>query len=586
MVHDYPELRSKIFDFLQNDLFKPDYHMEFYQFRELTMQRVKALASQKFFSIRDYLQNPRRFIAVMESYAFCDYSMAIKSGVHFTLFGGTVAKLGTKKHHDKYFQGIDDLSMPGCFGMTELGHGSNVMGIETTAVFDPRTREFVINTPSNEASKYWIGGAGQHCRHCAVFAQLTINGKWEGPHVFIVRIRSDDGATMPNVRLKDLGAKLGLNGVDNGQIWFDNVRVPYDAMLDAYASVDSEGCYRSKISSVAQRFGTMVGGLTTGRICIASAAVDACKQALIIAISYSVARPQFGERVIMEYVTQQRRLLPYLASTVALHLALGQLKEVNDRAAEGDAAAAKQVHVLSSGLKAAATWTRVVVTQHARECCGGMGFLSANKLGALKTDMDVDVTFEGDNTVLMQQVAKALLDAAATARSPPPAPPMMVLGGDTSAAQLLQLLSYREAELTHRLAAAMAAAGSTAAAAAVFDARLDEVVALGWAAMERHCMATMIGKTDAAPSPRLRGILCLLTRLYGLSSVEASLAFYLDAGALQRGASAQLRQQLDGVFKVLTANNSLLALQICRGFGVPDHLITAPIAHNWRVVGA
>ena len=58
--------------------------------------------------------------------------------------------------------------------------------------------------------------------------------------------------------------QAGLNGVDNGQLWFDHVRVPRDALLDRYASVAEDGTYSSPIPSVAQRFGTMVGGLTTG----------------------------------------------------------------------------------------------------------------------------------------------------------------------------------------------------------------------------------------------------------------------------------------------------------------------------------
>ena len=60
--------------------------------------------------------------------------------------------------------------------------------------------------------------------------------------------------------------QAGLNGVDNGQLWFDHVRVPRDALLDRYASVAEDGTYSSPIPSVAQRFGTMVGGLTTGAL--------------------------------------------------------------------------------------------------------------------------------------------------------------------------------------------------------------------------------------------------------------------------------------------------------------------------------
>lgn len=99
---------------------------------------------------------------------------------------------------------------------------------------------------------------------CTVFAQLTVDGKWQGPHVFVVRIRDNNSQLTPGVKILDNGPKMGLNGVDNGQIWFDHVKVPRDALLDKYASVSAEGVYSSSIKSVAQRFGVTVGGLTTG----------------------------------------------------------------------------------------------------------------------------------------------------------------------------------------------------------------------------------------------------------------------------------------------------------------------------------
>ena len=99
---------------------------------------------------------------------------------------------------------------------------------------------------------------------CTVFAQLTVDGKWQGPHVFVVRLRDNNSQLTPGVKILDNGPKMGLNGVDNGQIWFDHVKVPRDALLDRYASVSAEGVYTSSIKSVGQRFGMTVGGLTTG----------------------------------------------------------------------------------------------------------------------------------------------------------------------------------------------------------------------------------------------------------------------------------------------------------------------------------
>ena len=70
------------------------------------------------------------------------------------------------------------------------------------------------------------------------------------------------------VRIEDCGAKLGLNGVDNGRIWFDHVRVPRENLLDRYAQVHEDGTYFSPIENPTKRFFTMIGTLIQGRISV------------------------------------------------------------------------------------------------------------------------------------------------------------------------------------------------------------------------------------------------------------------------------------------------------------------------------
>ncbi|KAF5840852.1 acyl-CoA dehydrogenase/oxidase [Dunaliella salina] len=244
LSHGNEELRREIQEFLRDPLYRYNGYLSLPEFRELTLQRLKKYVAQGFFRARDYMDDPLKFMTALESLTICDYSMTIKAGVHFTLCGGTLCKLGTAKHHDSLLPLLDTLDLTGSFAMTELGHGSNVMGIETTATYDASTQEFVINTPSNEASKVWIGGAGQHGKLTVVFAQLRTNGNWEGVHAFAVRIRDDQLNAVQGVRIKDMGPKQGLNGVDNGQIWFSNLRVPRDALLDKFGTVEPDGTYR------------------------------------------------------------------------------------------------------------------------------------------------------------------------------------------------------------------------------------------------------------------------------------------------------------------------------------------------------
>lgn len=577
LVRDNLDLRQRIIEFLKDPIYRPNYELSLEGFRDLTNQRVFKFFGARLFNIADYTNDPLRFQAALETLLLCDYSLAIKSGVHATLCGGTICKLGTEKHHRYYLPKMDTLELPGCFAMTELGHGSNVLGIETTATYDPATQEFVINTPNNAASKFWIGGAAHTAKITACFANLIVNGRNEGIHVFVVPMRDASSKHLPGVRTADLGAKQGLNGVDNGQIWFDHVRVPRDALLDRFAQVDAAGNYHSAIPNPAQRFGTMIGGLTTGRMLVGQGAVDAMKIGLTIAIRYSADRPQFGDTPIIDYITQQRRLFPALATAYALHLSMVQLKQL---AATGGPAAAKAVHVTSSGVKAAATWHRVRVLQDCRETMGGMGFLSANRVGPMSNDMNVDVTFEGDNTVMMQQVAKPLLEAAAVRRAGPPALPS-VKPEALCLRCLGKLLAFREALLTQQLLSDVASAGGGARG---FDASLDTAVALGWAAVDRQTFDTFASEAEKAPV-ELRASLELLARLYGLSRVEAGLTCYLASGALPASGPAAVRRQINELCRALGADRGRLALTLCDGFGIPDHLLAgeANVAqHDWR----
>src|SRR5690606_8061934 len=283
--------------------------------------------------------------------------------------------------------------------------------LETTATFDVETQEFVIQTPHPGAHKEWIGNAALHGRMATVFAQLVTRGENHGVHAFLVPIRDENGRTMRGVTIGDSGIKEGLNGIDNGRIWFDDVRIPRNHLLNRFGDVDEDGNYSSPIASDARRFFTMIGTLVGGRITIGLSGLSAVKSALTVAIRYGNRRRQFGPdggntTPLLDYRTHQRRLLPSLATCIVLDLALSRLV---DRFVDSAGESNRALEGLAAGLKAYTTWFAQDAITQARECCGGQGYLVQNRIAALRQDIDVWTTFEGDNTVLYQLLAKALL---------------------------------------------------------------------------------------------------------------------------------------------------------------------------------
>jgi acyl-CoA oxidase len=383
--------------------------------RELASEGDPAMGFPEAYGGQDAVA---RSIAAFETLAFGDLSLLVKCGVQFGLFGGAVLHLGTERHHERYLRDIVTVDLPGCFAMTETGHGSNVQALGTTATYEPETREFVVHTPEPEAQKDYIGNAARDGRLAAVFAQLIVGGENRGVHALLVPLRDEGGAVLPGIEIEDCGPKLGLDGVDNGRIRFDHVRVPREALLDRYAEVSEDGVYTSPIENPTRRFFTMLGTLVQGRVSVCGAGIGASKVALTMAVRHGLERRQFGppggdeEAVLLDYRVHQRRLLPALATTYALHFAQDRLRrELHEvfTAEDPPDRARRELETLAAGVKAVATWHATATIQECREACGGAGYLRANRFAALKADSDVFTTFEGDNTVLLQLAAKNLL---------------------------------------------------------------------------------------------------------------------------------------------------------------------------------
>jgi acyl-CoA oxidase len=347
-----------------------------------------------------------------------DPSLQIKGGVQWGLFGAAVLHLGTERHHESLLPSIMSLELPGAFAMTEIGHGSDVAAIGTTASYDETSEEWVIHTPFRAATKEFLGNAALHGQAAVVFAQLITKNVNHGVHAFFVPIRNPQGELLPGITSEDDGVKGGLNGIDNGRLAFDQVRIPRTNLLNRYGDVAADGSYTSPIESPGRRFFTMLGTLVQGRVSLHGAATVASAVGLTIAITYGNQRRQFTgasdteEEVLLDYQRHQRRLVPLLATTYAQVFADDELLKKFDAVFSGREDSdedREDLETLAAAFKPLATWHALEALQEAREACGGAGYMAENRLVGLRADLDIYATFEGDNNVLLQLVAKRLL---------------------------------------------------------------------------------------------------------------------------------------------------------------------------------
>ncbi|MBX2945325.1 MAG: acyl-CoA dehydrogenase family protein [Cyclobacteriaceae bacterium] len=564
----------------------------------LAEQGYGAMAYPKTYGGQDDM---KAYFTIMETLSYHDLSLVVKFGVQFGLWGMSVYFLGTEKHHKKYLKDIGSLELPGCFAMTETNHGSNVKGIETTATYNHVTKTFTIHTPNEYARKEYIGNAALHGQMATVFAKLILDGKDYGVSAFVVPLRDKNGKLEKGVTIEDCGRKMGLNGVDNGIIYFNNVVIPKENMLDRFAGVSEEGKFTSPISSDNRRFFTMLGTLVGGRIGIPRSGVAACKSGLTIAVRYGDQRRQFGpeggsEVPILNYRTHQRRLMPLLAKTYALHFSLQYLTERFLQRTEKEM---QEIEALAAGLKAYTTWHTTETLQECRECCGGKGYLSENRIDALKNDTDIYTTFEGDNTVLMQLVAKSRLtefrqefsnmnvftilnyvaDQAKTSITE--MNPLIVRNTDDDhlldSEFQLNAFKYRERDILTSAAKRLKRhIDSGMDSFDAFNVCQHHLVEVAFAYVERIVLEQFQLTVKKTEDNGCRSVLKKLCDLYALAQLDKYKGWYLEQGYMEAVKTKAIRKIVNQLCWEIRQD----AVPLVNAFNIPDSSLSAPIAVN------
>ncbi len=600
---DYTDVVDEFRNFLDQPAFAWQIVRNKEDFRNRILQQVQLLGKKGYGAMAYPTEyggtgNMPAYAAIFEHLMFVDGSLAVKFGVQFGLFGGSIQKLGTKKHHDQYLTDAGKTKLLGCFAMTETAHGSNVRGIKTTATYEKSSDSIIIHTPGKNDNKEYIGNA-LHSKMATVFAQLIVNGKNEGVHAILVPLRNENHEELEGVTVEDNGYKLGLNGVDNGKIRFNNVKVPRENLLNRYGDILEDGTYASSIKNPNKRFFTMLGTLVGGRICVARGAIGGSKMALAIAVKYALNRRQFNDNVkmqedlIMDYPTHQLRLTPAIAGAYVYHFTL---EEMMKRYSDDSQPDKRKIETQVAGLKSIITWFANETIQECREACGGKGYLLENRIADLKGDVDIFTTFEGDNTVLLQLAAKGILsDFRAELNS----------AGFASVLKLLQTqlsdkltainplysnkvdaehlynpkfhkhaFSYRTRRLTYTLA--MRIRNYIKKGIPSYQAFLKvqtHLLALGKAYSVELAYNTFCDHYENIMDLKYRGLMEKIGCLYALDQINSDARWYLEQGYIGGTKSKAIRQRVERLSTELRPHIEVLV----DGFGIPDHCLSAPI---------
>jgi acyl-CoA oxidase len=574
------------------------------EFRRHVLHQIEFLAKEgygamAFSETYGGTENMPGYAAIFENMMYVDGSMAVKFGVQFGLFGGSIQKLGTKKHHDLYLTDTGKAKLLGCFAMTETGHGSNVRGVKTTATYDKKTDSIIIHTPGENDNKEYIGNA-LDAAMASVFAQLIVAGKNHGVHAILVPIRDKKHQLMPGVNIEDNGYKLGLNGVDNGKIWFHQVRVPRENLLNKYGDITPEGKYQSEIKNPSKRFFTMLGTLVGGRICVARAGLGGAKKALAIAVKHALKRRQFNDSIkiqedlLMDYPSHQLRLTPAIASCYVYDITLTHMMKVYSDKAIKDK---RKIETQAAGLKAIVTWFANDTIQECREACGGKGYLMENQITDLKGDVDIFTTFEGDNHVLLQLAAKGVLsDFKSEFNSAGFTAVLKLLGariGDTfntinpvytnnvdkdhlySTKFHKHAFNYRTRRLTYTIA--MRIRDYVKKGIPSYQAFLKvqtHLLTLGKAYSIELAYNTFIDFTNTIEDKKNSLLFQKISTLYALHELQKDASWYLEQGYISGTKSKAIRKRVERLSTEFRPHIGVLV----DGFGIPEHCIEAPIA--------
>ncbi|XP_014241830.1 probable peroxisomal acyl-coenzyme A oxidase 1 [Cimex lectularius] len=523
-------------------------------------------------------------------------SAILKDGMpfalHYVMFIPAILGQGTLEQQAYWIGRAWNCQIMGTYAQTELGHGTFIRGLETTAHYDPTTEEFILNSPTLTSYKWWPGGLGQTSNYAIVVAQLYTKGECHGIHPFVVQLRDEEShMPLPGIDIGEIGCKMGMNGTNQGYLGFKKFRIPRDQMLMKNSQVLKDGTY-VKSPSDKLTYGTMIFVRVA---LIKGVSLSYLSKAVTIATRYSAVRrqselrPGEAEPLIMEYKTQQYKLFPNIASAFGMLFSANWLwsmyHSVTSELEQGDLERLPEMHAIACCLKAVSTSDAARGIEECRKACGGHGYMTCSNLPFSYGMATAAETYEGENTVLYLQTARFLMKAWYQARTGTKLP--------LTTAYLTQNESLTKFPWSNTMLNVIAAYRQVAyGLIKETTGKVDRMIATGvqqedaWnnysislvQCAQAHCRLFMIEKffasvKEANVSPHLRTVLMQLCELYGVYFLLNNLGFFLMYSSVRIGDISSIQDWQDSLLAVLRPN----AVSIVDSFDICDEILSSPL---------
>lgn len=402
---------------LRSPLFEPRqrHHVNLKTYMDLTIKRMHAIFGTGLINNDLWLGQPRQ----SEFSSLCKlmgYLGAFDYALHSSIVDHMIAvdalfNHGSVTQVERYRDEAIDLHKVYAFGCTEVAVGTDVRNVRTTVTYNRQNHDLVLDSPSPEACKCWIGNALRAAQVMMVLARLIVDGEDQGHHWFRVVIRKrENGRLLNGVKIMACDPKGGIHANQVAAIRFCQMRLPLDALLQRHARFTDEGTFVSDLP-LPQRFVAALKTFLQERLLFMAGIRHSA--GLTAHLSYRFAQHRLlhasgGQVALLSQPLFRQRL--YAVQLKAL--ALKYLEQAVRNRFEADwahEAKRKELHVLAAVCKAVGAWQGLEVMARSRELCGSQGFHHYNQVVTQRMDCEVANTFAGDSSIMAYQVIKDAL---------------------------------------------------------------------------------------------------------------------------------------------------------------------------------